>query len=107
VRYHILLAPSAAKELRALRADIRARVRDGIQLHLRHEPTKVSKSRIKRLRGLEKPQYRLRVGDIRVFYDVEEDAVQVLAVVSKAQAEQWLKAAGIRSPAGGPSEGEG
>jgi hypothetical protein len=41
-------------------------VRDTISRHLRHEPTKVSKSRIKRLRGLSQPQYRLRVGDIRV-----------------------------------------
>ena len=55
MRYQILLAPSAAEELRALRADIRSRVRDGIELHLRHEPTNVSKSRIKRLRGLAKP----------------------------------------------------
>jgi mRNA interferase RelE/StbE len=107
MRYEILLAPSAAEELRALRADIRSRVRDGIELHLRHEPTKLSRSRIKRLGGLEKPQYRLRVGGIRVFYDVEEGIVQVLAVVSKAQAEQWLKTAGIPTPEGRPGKGEG
>jgi mRNA interferase RelE/StbE len=41
-------------------------------MHLRHGPTKLSKSRIKRLRGLEQPQYRLRVGETRVFYDVTE-----------------------------------
>lgn len=105
MRYEILLAPSAAKELRALRADIRGQVRDGIELHLRHEPTRLSRSRIKRLRGLEKPQYRLRVGEIRVFYDVEEGTVQVLAVVSKAQAEQWLKAAGIPTSSGGLGQG--
>ena len=51
-----------------------------------HEPTKVSKSRIKRLRGLSQPQYRLRVGDIRVFYDVTETTVHVLAIIPKAQA---------------------
>jgi len=52
---------------RALPAHVRAEVRDAIEVHLRHEPTKVSKSRIKRLRGLSQPQFRLRVGDIRVF----------------------------------------
>jgi mRNA-degrading endonuclease RelE of RelBE toxin-antitoxin system len=37
------------------------------------------------------PQYRLRVGDdIRVFYDVSEKAVQVLAVVPKSDADTWL-----------------
>jgi mRNA interferase RelE/StbE len=59
--------------------------------HLRHEPTKVSRSRIKRLRGLMRPQYRLRVGEVRVFYDVSDTAVEILAIVSKSEAEEWLR----------------
>ena len=54
------------------------------------KPRKVSKSRIKCLRGLSKPQYRLCVGEIRVFYDVNGDSVEVLAIVAKAEAESWL-----------------
>ena len=57
---------------------------------IRHEPRKVSKSRIKRLRGLSKPQYGLRVGEIRVYYDVTGDTVEVLAIVAKSEAESWL-----------------
>jgi mRNA-degrading endonuclease RelE of RelBE toxin-antitoxin system len=72
-----------------------------------HEPTKVSKSRIKRLRGLSQPQYRLRVGDIRVFYDVTETTVQVLAVIPKAQAQAWLEEEGTPRPGGGTGEDEG
>ncbi len=105
--YEIILAPSAVKELIALRAGIKGRVRDAIELHLRHEPTKVSKSRIKRLRGLDRPQYRLRVDEVRVFYDVAQETVQVLAIVSKAQADAWLKAQGTPSKTGGPRQGEG
>jgi mRNA-degrading endonuclease RelE of RelBE toxin-antitoxin system len=105
--YEIILAPSAVKELDALRADIKGRVRDAIELHLRHEPTKVSKSRINRLRGLDRPQYRLRVDEVRVFYDVAQETVQVLAIVSKAQADAWLKAQGTPSKTGGPRQGEG
>lgn len=81
-----------------------------IRRHLTHEPTKVSKSRIKRLRGLSQPQYRLRVDDIRVFYDVTETQVQVLAVVTKAEGEAWLDQEGTREEgtAGGRSgSGEG
>ena len=107
MRHEIILAPSAVRELGALRADVRARVRDAIELHLRHEPTKVSKSRIKRLRGLDRPQYRLRVDEVRVFYDVSEGSVQVLAIVPKSQAEAWLKATGTPSKTGGTGEGEG
>lgn len=106
MRHEIILAPSAVRELRALRADVRVEVRDAIERHLRHEPT-VGKSRIKRLRGLDRPQYRLRVDEVRVFYDVEEKTVQVLAIVAKAQADAWLRAKGTPSKAGGAGEGEG
>ncbi len=92
MRYDIVLAPEAVEDLDNLTANVRARVRDAIEQHLRHEPTKVSRGRIKRLRGLSRPQYRLRVGDdIRVFYDVTEEAVHVLALVEKSRANAWLE----------------
>jgi len=90
MRYEIVLAPEAAKAYRALPAYRRAEVRDALERHLRHEPTRVSKSRIRRLRGLSQPQYRLRVGEVRVFYDVTEEAVEILAIVTKAEASRWL-----------------
>jgi mRNA interferase RelE/StbE len=107
MRFEIVLAPSAAKELRTLRADIRARVRDAIERHLRHEPTRVSRSRIKRLRGIEKPQFRLRVDEVRVFYDVIETTVEVLAIVPKTQAAAWLAEEALPSPSSGSGEGQG
>jgi mRNA-degrading endonuclease RelE of RelBE toxin-antitoxin system len=88
--YEIEFAPEAARDYRELDAHVRGGVRDAIEKHLRHQPMKTSKSRIKRLRGLVRPQYRLRVGDIRVFYDVTESMVQVLAIVMKARAQEWL-----------------
>ena len=90
MRYEIVLSPEAIDDLRRLKAYDRTAVAEALETHLRHEPTKVSKSRIKRLRGIERPQYRLRVGDMRVFYDVTDDEVRVLAIVSKAGADQWL-----------------
>jgi mRNA interferase RelE/StbE len=65
-------------------------VKDAIETHLRHEPQKTSRSRIKRLRGLSRPQYRLRVGDVRVFYDVVNRVVEVLAIISKSETTSWL-----------------
>jgi mRNA-degrading endonuclease RelE of RelBE toxin-antitoxin system len=88
MRYDIVLAPEAVADLDTLKASVRTAVRDAIEQHLRHEPTKASKSRIKRLRGVSHPQYRLRVGDdIRVFYDVTNEIVQVLAIVAKSEAD--------------------
>ena len=85
-----MLAPEAVEDLRSLKANLRAEVRVALEQHLRHEPGKLSKSRIKRLRGLSKPQFRLRVGEIRVFYDIAGDTVEILAIVAKSEAEAWL-----------------
>ena len=94
MRYEILLAPEALVDLRALRANLRAEVRDAIERHLRHEPEAISKTRIKQLQGEGSPGYRLRVGDTRVFYDVVEDQVRIVAIVPKDGAEDWLRKAG-------------
>lgn len=69
-------------------------VRNALETHLRREPTKVSKSRIKRLRGMVQPQYRLRVGEFGAFYDVDGDEVRVLAIVAKTNADAWLQQSG-------------
>lgn len=92
MRYEIVFAPEAVEDLRCLKAKDRTDVEAAIERHLRHEPTKTSKSRIKRLRGLSRPQYRLRVNDdIRVFYDIREADVEVLAIVAKSEVDGWLE----------------
>jgi mRNA-degrading endonuclease RelE of RelBE toxin-antitoxin system len=91
MEYDIVLAPEAVEDLRMLKANVRTAVRKTLEIHLRYEPTKTSRSRIKRLRGVRRPQYRLRVGEIRVFYDVSGSAVEILAIVTKSEAEAWLR----------------
>jgi mRNA-degrading endonuclease RelE of RelBE toxin-antitoxin system len=103
MRYEIVLAPAAAKAYRALPAYRRAEVRDALERHLRQQPTRTSKSRIKRLRGLSQPQYRLRVGEVRVFYDVTIKTVEILAIVTKAEAARWLAEHGTTDAPGGTS----
>jgi mRNA interferase RelE/StbE len=91
--FDIVLAPEAVEDLKRLKASIRTEVRTALETHLRHTPTKTSRSRIKRLRGIERPQFRLRVVEVRVFYDVNASGsvVEVLAIVAKSEAELWLK----------------
>lgn len=90
MRHEIILAPEAQEDFQALKAFDRAAVRNALEKHLRHEPMKTSRTRIKRLQGIRRPQYRLRVGDVRFFYDVTEEAVEVLAMVPKSEAAAWL-----------------
>jgi mRNA interferase RelE/StbE len=94
--FEIVLAPEAVEDLRRIKAHLRSSVRAALETHLRHEPEKTSRSRIKRLQRLRRPQYRLRVGEVRVFYDVSGATVEVLAIVAKSEAESWLAQFGNR-----------
>jgi mRNA-degrading endonuclease RelE of RelBE toxin-antitoxin system len=89
MRFEIILAPEAVEDLRRLKANERTAIKEALETHLKHEPTKTSRRRIKRLRGIARPQYRLRVEEVRVFYDVSGSTVEVLAI-PKSEAEPWL-----------------
>ena len=102
MQFEIAFAPEAVEDWRRLKANFRALVRDAIEQHLRHTPTRTSKRRIKRLRDLVRPQYRLRVGEIRVFYDVLGDRVVILGIVNKDDAIEWLEAMGEPDENGSP-----
>ena len=95
--FEIVFTETSTRHYKALDARWRATITDGIETHLRHEPKLISKSRIKRLREMEHPQYRLRVSDYRVFYDIEDLDVVIIAIVPKANAEGWLDEFGKQS----------
>ena len=89
--YEIVLKRSAVADLDGLRKYDATQIADAMEKHLEHEPAKESKSRIRRLRGISHPDYRLRVGDYRVFYNVDDDArrVEVLRVMHKDQTQSY------------------
>ena len=101
MRYTIMFAPEAEEDIAALSAHDRAKALDAIELHLRYEPEKISKSRIKRLDGIDWPQYRLRIDDLRAFYDVVYTVagglVEILIVREKHAAMAWLATHGRRT----------
>jgi mRNA interferase RelE/StbE len=90
MRFEIILAPEAVEDPGRLKVHVGTTVRTTLETHLRHHPEQTSRSRIKRLRGLRQPQYRLRVGDVRVFYDVSGTTVEILAIIAKSEALSWL-----------------
>ncbi|MBM3300858.1 MAG: type II toxin-antitoxin system RelE/ParE family toxin [Deltaproteobacteria bacterium] len=92
-KYEIILKRSAIADMDALRKFDATQIADAMEKHLLYDPTKESKSRIKRLRGIKNPDYRLRVGDYRVFYVVNTDAhrVEVLRVMHKDQTLPYYK----------------
>ena len=88
--------PRGSRRLSQPESQYALRCRDAIEIDLRYLPTKTSKSHIKRLRGVSRPQFRLRIGDVRVYYDVTETTVEILAIIPKSEADAWLAKSGER-----------
>ena len=90
--YDVEFVREAEADLDAIKPFHRNRILDEIESQLAQAPMKTSRSRTKRLRSVESPAYRLRVGEFRVFYDVDEAAhmVTVLRVLSKEQSLRYL-----------------
>jgi mRNA-degrading endonuclease RelE of RelBE toxin-antitoxin system len=81
--YEILFSEGMAGDLRYMDAGQRAKILDRIEAQLRHDPTRQTRNR-KMLAGLvppwehREPVWELRIGEHRVFYDVDEAALTVI-----------------------------
>jgi mRNA-degrading endonuclease RelE of RelBE toxin-antitoxin system len=82
--FQIYISESAEADLAWLSAYARRIILDGIEVHLRHEPTAGTR-RIKPMRPNPVAGWELRLGDYRVMYDVDESnrAVSVQVVGEK------------------------
>ena len=65
--FEIEVTRQAESDLDAIKRFYRNQILDAMEAILRHNPQRISRSRIRRLRGVTSPGYRLRVGDFRVF----------------------------------------
>jgi mRNA-degrading endonuclease RelE of RelBE toxin-antitoxin system len=78
----------AVADIESLRTHDQRKIMAAIVEHLGRDPTKESKSRIKRMRQPFWCQFRLRVEDFRVYYDVEAGLrVTILRVLEKGRKE--------------------
>jgi mRNA-degrading endonuclease RelE of RelBE toxin-antitoxin system len=94
--YGIRYVPSALEHLRGLSARDRATVMDAVDEQLTHQPDVPTRHR-KRMRPNLLAPWELRVGDLRVFYDIgtagdesTEPEVVVLAVGRKVGNRLWI-----------------
>jgi mRNA-degrading endonuclease RelE of RelBE toxin-antitoxin system len=89
--YTIEFAESVKMQLRQLTASDRVLVLDFVEKQLLHEPLVETRNR-KPLRPNPIAPWELRVGELRVFYEVEEEAntVYILAVGEKRGSVLWI-----------------
>ncbi len=85
--YAIRFDRDALDDLRRLRRRDQTTTLDCIQRHLRHQPEMAQGTRIKALEQPAVSRFRLRVGDFRVYYDVDRASheVYILRVVRKGR----------------------
>ena len=90
--FEIKLHPDAVKFLVDLNPETKERLKSGIK-SLEIDPFKSrSRSDIKKLKGTKKRDdlYRLRIGDYKVIYAVEENTVLVLEIIPRERGYDWL-----------------
>ena len=87
--YEIQYSQEAAEDVQALRAYDQRKILAAVERHLSHNPTQVSRARIKQMHQPFWSQYRLRVEDFRVYYDVDDGQrrLSILRVLKKEQGE--------------------
>lgn len=89
--WQILYSTEAIADLRRLHVYDRATVLSAISTRLTNQPD-VEGGAVKRLRQPAAAEFRLRVGDVRVFYDVERETVYVVRILTKADSLKYLEA---------------
>ena len=86
--FTVKIDPTALAELESIRAFDRKRIVQAMKEQLTHEPIVVTRNRkllieVQASFSHDLPLWELRVGDFRVFYNVEEDVVVVRAIRAK------------------------
>ncbi len=89
--FEVQYSEEAVEQLKELRAFDRSTILDQIEMVISVNPTLESKARIKLLRQPAPTQYRLRVGEFRVFYNVVSEGVQVIQILGKEEAVRFLE----------------
>jgi addiction module RelE/StbE family toxin len=89
--FRIEFKPLAVKDLKKIKRYHASVILDAIERHLTQEPERITRGSIRRLRGQQQTTFRLRVGEYRVFYDVQEDRVEIVRIFHKAETTNFYK----------------
>jgi mRNA-degrading endonuclease RelE of RelBE toxin-antitoxin system len=81
VTYRIEYSPTAEEHLRALSAGERATVFDSIDEQLGQQPALETRNR-KPMRPNPLAPWELRIGDLRVYYDIADEPERVVTIVA-------------------------
>ena|SRR5436190_15592680 len=87
-KYKISFTEGALDDLTWFKKNEQTEIRDGIYENLEHEPTLGTRNR-KKLRPNETAEWELRIGQFRVFYDIDAGG-QIIVIEAVAEKKGWL-----------------
>jgi mRNA interferase RelE/StbE len=87
--FSLILTPKAVKDLDAFSNRICIKIADSMNV-LRENPFPRGKL-IRKIKGTRSTFYRLRIDKYRVFYMIEAEKVVILRVLSKKDAEKFIR----------------
>lgn len=81
MKYRIEYSPEVENHLRVLSRGQQATVVDSVDEHLVHQPTVETRNR-KPMRPNPLAPWELRIGNLRVYYDVREDPKRIVYIIA-------------------------
>ena len=87
--FSLILTPKAVKDLDAFSDRICIKIADSMKV-LKENPFPRGKL-IRKIKGTRSAFYRLRIDKYRVFYMIEADKVVILRILSKKDAEEFIR----------------
>ena len=91
-KFNILLSKTAEKELNSLEKTVQERIRSALR-ELESDPSQARpKADIKKLHKMSKHEfYRLRVGNYRIVYFVENPSAKIIKIFTRSKGYEWLE----------------
>jgi mRNA-degrading endonuclease RelE of RelBE toxin-antitoxin system len=88
-KFKIELSPAASRDLDNLELETVTKVLSDLKI-LQESPSPRGKL-IKKIKGKKTPFYRLRIDKFRVFYEIRSDKIIILRIISKKEADRYIK----------------
>ena len=90
MKFSVLVSDTARKFLQRRPAKERERIKKGLSCLSEDPFTSRPNADIKKLQGKKRDYYRLRIGDFRAIYIVEENIVRVAYIMIRQKDYSWL-----------------
>ncbi len=88
--YSILISTTASKEFKALQKKEQERIREKLNELAEDPHNNSNRLDTKKLSGTNRTYFRLRVGDYRVIYYIQEKTIRVVKIALRSDAYSWL-----------------